>query len=247
MMKGGAKGSVGIDIGSSAIKIVHLKAEKGKAVLLNYGSLALGPYAETAIGRATNLSREKLAEAVRDLLKEMKLEVGTQFAVSIPLNASLMMVVEMPFMNKRQAEQAIPLEARKYIPVPIGEVVLDWSIIPPQRTNAPKPPPPPKGSSADAEHVPEPPPGDASQKTMEVLLAAIHRETIRGEEELMQKLGWYRGLFEIETFSLIRAIAPNDISSSLIVDIGAGMTKIAVVEYGVVRKSHIMNRGSQDV
>ena len=46
---------LGIDIGSSSIKIVQLRKKGGKAVLETYGELALGPYAGVEIGRATNL------------------------------------------------------------------------------------------------------------------------------------------------------------------------------------------------
>ena len=49
-------GSVlGIDIGSSSIKIVQLSRKNGHAVLDTYGELALGPYAGKSVGEATNL------------------------------------------------------------------------------------------------------------------------------------------------------------------------------------------------
>ena len=40
---GGGDWAVGIDIGSSAIKIIEIKKKGGKAVLQTYGSIALGP------------------------------------------------------------------------------------------------------------------------------------------------------------------------------------------------------------
>ncbi len=61
---------LGIDVGSSSIKVVQLKRKKGKAVLETYGELALGPYAGIEIGRSTNLPTEKIAEAIVDVLKE---------------------------------------------------------------------------------------------------------------------------------------------------------------------------------
>ena len=69
----GSKSVVGVDIGSSAIKIVQIKKEKGKAVLENYGELALGPSAGLEIGRATNLPQEKILAALKDLLQETKI------------------------------------------------------------------------------------------------------------------------------------------------------------------------------
>ena len=39
------KSVLGVDIGSSSLKVVQLKKQNGKAVLETYGELALGPYA----------------------------------------------------------------------------------------------------------------------------------------------------------------------------------------------------------
>lgn len=55
-------------------------------------------------------------------------------------------------------------------------------------------------------------------------------------------------LFEVEMFSTIRSVIdPRDNSPIMICDIGAGATKLYIVERGIVRDSHIINRGSQDV
>jgi Tfp pilus assembly PilM family ATPase len=47
---------IGVDIGSSSLKVVQLRREKGVAVLETYGELALGPYGGVEVGQATNLS-----------------------------------------------------------------------------------------------------------------------------------------------------------------------------------------------
>ena len=80
---GGGKKSpsvLGIDIGGSSIKVVQLRKEKGVAVLETYGELALGPYAGSTVGQATNLPAEKIGETIRDLLRESK--VTTIFKIT---------------------------------------------------------------------------------------------------------------------------------------------------------------------
>src|SRR3989344_359975 len=125
---------LGIDIGSSSIKIVQLSRKNGHAVLETYGELALGPYAGKSVGEATNLPQEKIIEAIADMLKEKEVNVTTRVCgVAIPFASSLMAVIEMPAMPVKQLESMIPIEARKYIPVPISEVTLDWYIIPKDR------------------------------------------------------------------------------------------------------------------
>ena len=63
---------LGIDVGSSSIKIVQIKLKKGRAILETYGALALGPYAEKEVGQATNLPIEKTIEALNDIMREAK-------------------------------------------------------------------------------------------------------------------------------------------------------------------------------
>ena len=61
---------LGIDIGSSSIKIIQLSRKNGHAVLETYGELYLGPYAGKGVGEATSLPIEKIIVAVKDMLKE---------------------------------------------------------------------------------------------------------------------------------------------------------------------------------
>ena len=127
--RSGSESAVGIDIGSSFIKIVQLKKKGGRAILETYGELALGPYAGLVTGQITNLSGDKLAEALSDILKEAHVSTKSS-AISIPFSASLISLIELPKASENQLDTVIPLEARKYIPVPISEVSLDWWIVP---------------------------------------------------------------------------------------------------------------------
>ncbi|MEI7480472.1 MAG: cell division FtsA domain-containing protein, partial [bacterium] len=52
---------------------------------------------------------------------------------------------------------------------------------------------------------------------------------------------------EIEIFSSIRSITEQSLDPQMIMDFGAGSTKIYIVERGILRASHIVNRGAQDI
>ena len=90
---GGAPNAVGIDIGSSAIKVVEIKKKAGKAVLETYGSISLGPYAEMDIGRVTNLTDDKIIEALKEVLKQSGTTTPSS-ALSIPVQSSLIFTLE---------------------------------------------------------------------------------------------------------------------------------------------------------
>src|SRR6185295_750936 len=67
---GPSDSAVGIDIGSSEIKVVEIKRKGGKAMLETYGAISLGSYADLDAGRVTYLPVEKIVEALKEVLKQ---------------------------------------------------------------------------------------------------------------------------------------------------------------------------------
>jgi len=231
IFKGGKEKSVvAIDLGISAVKVVQLRKDRGKAILETYGELSCGPYNELSIGQATNLSVGKYVQVLKDLFKEANI-TAKMGAMAVPLRHSLIVSVELPEMEEARLPEVIPIEARKYVPVPISEVILDWWLVPRQQIDAAPP---------DAGALPV-------AAKMEVLIASIHKETVQDYQEIAKQLDLAVDAFEIETFSSIRSVMPNDLSATAILDIGAGSSKIAVVDYGIVRLSHTITKGSQDL
>jgi type IV pilus assembly protein PilM len=125
----------------------------------------------------------------------------------------------------------VPLEARKHIPVPISEVTLDWWVIPKRDFQSP----------TDETGVNVPP------SKIEILLVAIHKGTLKKYQDISNALGLDVRTYEIETFSSIRSVLSRDISAMALLDVGAGTSKLTIIDYGVVRASHTINRGAQDV
>ncbi len=219
--------ALGIDIGSSSIKVVQLEKKGDKAILNTYGELSLGPYAEVSVGQSTNLPTEKIIQAIGDLLAEKEVGLSTHIAgLAIPFRASLMSVIEVPKMTEKELASLVPIEARKYIPVPISDVTLDWSIVPKIE------------SDDDSEMKP---------KTLDVLLVAIHNNIINQYKEIVDKTGIDAKFFEIEVFSSMRAVLEGVKGPLMIFDMGASTTKLYIVERGLVHHSHTVNRGSQDI
>lgn len=221
---------LGIDISSSTIKVVQLGRKKGKAILETYGELALGPYAGVDSGRATSLPSSKLGEAVADLIREAKASTKA-CGVAIPLSASLINILDMPDVGESRLKEMVPLEVRKYIPVSINEVMLDWRIVPQLERQ-----------TLDASAAPQ-----TGPKKIEVLTVAIHKDTITRYQEVMQHAGLTPSFYEIEVFSSIRVSLEEELEPVMIIGLGAGSTKVYIVDRKVLRESHIINRGSQEV
>lgn len=231
---------LGIDIGSSAIKIVQIKKHNGQAVLETYGELALGPYAGATIGQSVSLPADKIATALTDLMAEKEVNITTsKCGISIPFASSLMTVIEFPQVSQKQLAVMVPLEARKYIPVPISEVMLDWSIIP--RTEV-KIEDHPEGFAGVSNGL-----GNINIPKIDVLVVAIHNDTLARYKEIVTRAGLDAGFFEIEIFSTMRAVLDETLSPVMIMDMGSASTKLYIVERGVIKSSHTINRGSQDI
>lgn len=250
---------LGIDIGSSAIKVVQIKRKHGKAVLETYGELALGPYAGIEVGRATNLPTDKLVEALKDILRESK-TTTTACGVALPYFSSLISFITVPSVPDKQMAEVVSIEARKYIPVPMTEVLLDWSIIPKEDALAPGDDEGENANGTGAGNAGGIPgsgnarsgAGNSSAKaperqTQDVLVVAIHNEYINTYQTLMTGAALTPSFYEIELFSSVRAVIDQGVQPVMIIDMGARATKLYIVERGLLRSSHIINKGGQDI
>jgi type IV pilus assembly protein PilM len=144
----------------------------------------------------------------------------------------------MPKMTKEQLAHMIPLEARKYIPASINEVMLDWFIIPEDPAQKEW-----SRSRSNVEHEGE---KKETPKT-EVLLVAIHNEILSNFQAIAKEAGLSVGFYELEIFGTVRSSLSHGIAPVMIVDIGAATTKVYIVERGIVRLSHLLNLGAQDM
>ncbi len=229
---------VGIDIGTSSIKMVQLRREGGKAILETYGAITLGPYADTDAGRVVILKPNKIVEAINDLIKEANIST-TNASISIPFASSLTSIISMPNMSKDQLNKMVPLEARKYIPVPVHEVTMDWFVIP-ESANS-------KVRNGEIRGVSDTPKHKTPNDTLEVFLVAIHNKILSDYQAIVSTTGLSVSFYELEIFSDARGALGNGTAPVIVVDIGASKTKIYVVERGIVRMSHLVHKGGQDL
>ena len=225
--------AVGVDIGTSSIKIIQIKKEGGRAVLDTYGALALGQYGEGGmVGQVTILDAETLSTALKDVIKETNI-TSQNVVLGIPSASCIIFILQLPAsIEDRDLATVIPNEARKFIPVPLTDVSLDWYVIPRRE------------DSGTTERVLTESGGEAK---MSVLVVATLNETLVKYTQTMQKAGLPMESMEIEVFSNIRAVLTRELFPILIVDIGASKTKLAIVEHGIVETFRLVNRASQDM
>lgn len=225
--------AVGIDIGSSAIKVVELKKKGGKAVLETYGAISLGSYADTDAGRVTYLPVEKVTDALKEVLKQSGVTTNSA-ALAIPVQSSLVFVIELPpQVVEGDISNIVVTEARKYIPVPINEVSIDYFPLPKKEPSFKE------VNDPDISAVPV-------EKT-KVLVIATQNDAISRARSVISQSSLSSSFFEIEIFSSIRSNFEHELSLVLLIDFGASRTKLSLVEYGMVTNYHTINRGGADI
>ncbi|MCF7815724.1 MAG: type IV pilus assembly protein PilM [Candidatus Pacebacteria bacterium] len=208
---------IGIDIGSSTIKIVQLKNAKGVPTVETYGELQLGPYEGVDIGRATHLPSNKLTEALIDILREAGAK-GKLVAFALSYNSSFSTIISIPSLDQKKIGAIVPVEARKYIPISLTKVTLDWM--------------PLEVSKED--------------KVTNVLITAIYNEAYSRYESIMLGGSLETVASEIETFSSIRSLVSPQDECVAIIDWGASSTRLYIIEKGVARKTHsVLMSGSE--
>jgi type IV pilus assembly protein PilM len=216
---------IGVDIGSSTIKVVQLSKKGGRVVLETYGAVPTGPYDDKNVGEVPTLTTDQIVTAVNDVLAESNITTK-HAAFSLQSTASLIFVVELPGnIKESQFETVVPTEARKYIPIPLTEVSMDWWVIP------------------DQEYVAT----DKQADKKQVLVVAVRNETLSEYRDIVKASGLNTNLFELEIFSIVRASFGHELEPVVVVDFGARSTRVAIIEYGIVRVYHTVNRGSYNI
>jgi len=120
---------LGVDIGTTSIKVVEVRGGKQLPEVVNYGLLQSSGYLARA-NQALQSSALKLFEKeVADLLKLIIREMNpraTDVSASLPLFSTFTTVLDFPDMDPSELEKSISFQAKQYIPLPLSEVAIDW-------------------------------------------------------------------------------------------------------------------------
>lgn len=125
---------IGIDVGSSSIKLVQLKDNKGSYQLLNAGIIPLPP---EAIVDNSLMDSSAIAGVVRNLVSSLGIKVK-DVACSISGNSVIIRKIVLPTMPQEELEDQISWEAEQYIPFDINDVNMDFQILSPDSNDPSK-------------------------------------------------------------------------------------------------------------
>ncbi|EKD24197.1 MAG: hypothetical protein ACD_81C00087G0008 [uncultured bacterium] len=221
----GSSSYLGVDIGTTSIKIVEIGKGSSGPELQNYGILESYGHLER-VNNAIQTSSLKIMEA--DTIQLLKTLIARsnfkskEVIASIPSFAVFITLFEIPQMKDADIAKAMQFQIGQYIPLPITEVSIDWLKV---------------GERQDEQ-------GFVKEQ---ILLVSIPNETVDKYRRIFSAAGLNLRAIEIESLSLLRAISDASMPPTLIVDIGSRSTNIAVVDKGNLRYNYQTDMSSAGI
>jgi type IV pilus assembly protein PilM len=198
---------IGVDISSSAVKVLELSKQGDHYRVERY---AVEPLPQNAVVEHKIAEVEPVAAAVQRAVKRS----GTRLkhvAVAVPAIHVITKTIRMPAkMTDEERHAQIEMEADHYIPYPLDEVNLDWSVLGPS---------------------------EANPEEVDVLMAACRKEIVDDYVAVVQEPGYSPVVVDVETFAMENAfslIAQHMPGGGMertvaILDVGATTTTINVI------------------
>src|SRR3989344_4822813 len=210
-----SKSKLGVDIGTSTIKVVQLKRDNGKFLLETYGMVNA---ASQVMSKADVDVISQTAGVLKTLLEKAKVTTKKVIA-SLPNNIVFVSVIDMPALSDKELKNAIEWEARRYVPLPLEEVTLSWSVM---------------RESQTAEKI-------------KVLITAVPTTVVENYSRMFKLAGLQPVALEIEALALVRSLAGRRQNAFIMVDIGARNTSLNLVDKGFLRISRNLPVGGDTI
>lgn len=206
---------LGVDIGSDSIKIVELEREGKNIKLLSYG------FSENVDANKSSWenSSSTIARVISKICEES--QVKSISAISaLPTFSVFSSVLNLSNVTKKDIPSAVHWEAKKVIPLPLDEMILDWKKV--------------ESEGGDK--------GD-----VKVLLTGAPRTLVERYIRIFKKSKLSLLSLETETFSLIRSLIGHDKSTIMILEIGASTTDVTIVDNGIPMLNRSIDIGGHTI
>jgi type IV pilus assembly protein PilM len=197
--------TVGLDIGTSAVRAAELDVSHSRPVLHTYGQVGLPP-GSLVDGEIRDVSA--VTEAIIKLWKNGQFS-GKSVIVGIAGLRAITREIDLPFVPDNEIDSAVRFQSEEIIPFPPEQTILSSQIL--------------------ADYTS--PEGD---KMRRVLVAAAHVDLVNGVIDAVEKAGLTVEGVDLISSALVRAIGGQDASEQpeAIVSVGAGLTVVVVHQQG---------------
>lgn len=201
------KKPIGLDIGSSYIKVVQLNETKTGYELAAFDMV---PLQFDTIGEGVINDKDRLATAIKELLTKSGVNADEAVLGVSGHSAVIIKKITLPSMSAEDLGTSIKYEAEQYIPFDINDVNIDFQIL---------------GAKPE------------EQGQMDVILVAVKKDVINGYVEAADKAGLNTIVVDVDSFALSNMYEVNyDIAEKkdvALINIGASKTNINILQGGL--------------
>lgn len=206
---------IGLDIGSHSIKLVEIGRQKNEAVLVVAGSVPTPP---KALAGAAPEDIEAIAKVVQKLWKEAGAKTKN-VNIALPESQVFTRVIEVPELSPRELTSAIKWEAEQYIPLPLDQVTVDFTIL----------------RSAK----------ETGTNKMDVLLVASPKTLVEKYVTILEYADLIPVAVETEIIAASRALirSAGTVRTVMMVSLGAQTTDLAIARNGILSFTRSISAG----
>ena len=229
---------IGIDIGTSSLKIVELLRRRRRLEVATY---AQAPYVNPLV--AETVSKDAM-KATTNLLQEMFEKAGAssdQAVVALPAAAVFSTVITMPNIPEAEMEKAVEFAAKDVVPANLEDMVLGYSRLGQQ------PHLDIETQEQQSKETKVPVDGNNKQAPTPVFITAAPKYVVNRYVKLIESLEMKLIALELETFPLARSLLSEQGGPAMIVDIGDKATTFHIIDSGTPRVSHTIEFGGADI
>ncbi|MFH1412886.1 MAG: pilus assembly protein PilM [bacterium] len=233
---------LGVDIGSSSIKMVELKKHQDKVVLINYGysDMLANTYPD-----ANKLDIKAVSATIEKVFKKTDM-VARDVVASLPTFTVFSSIINLSGkLTQKDLDSSITWEAKKIIPLPLNDIVLDWQRIDDIKED--KDPDLAKAEEPKQEEEKQEPKQELKQENHKILLIGAPKSLIKSYAYTFKSIKFNLVNLETEVFGLIRSLLGNDKSTVMVAQIGANSTNIFIIDKGVPVLSRSIDVGGLSI
>ena len=197
------KESIGLDIGTHSIKIVHLRRLHDGFKLLNYQIKSTIPEGVEYV--LSDLRKDRFAPSLIEAFKTLRIKPRNikRLVSSIGGDNTALKQIKTIFLPEEELESALFFEAKKHLPISGGEMLLDFQVL------------------------------NVEEKTnnMNILLAASTKSMLKEHTDILQQASLAPGIVDVESLAVANSVALNSYAEDgtyIILNMGAHKTNMVV-------------------
>ena len=216
---------LGLDISSTSVKLLELEQDGDN---FRVQSLAVEPLPDNAVVEKNFQDVEAIGETIQKAVKRSGTKAKLA-AVAVAGSAVITKIINMPAnLSENELELQIQQEADQYIPYPLEEINLDFEVVGPTANNP---------------------------DSVDVLLAASRSENIENRTDALDIGGLTAKIVDVEAYTVenVASLLTSQMEDAgkdkiiAIIDIGATMTSLNVIENGNLIYTREQNFGGKQL